>query len=78
MATNGRKGPRDDWILSGFEQRTTIWQRNRILHRRYEFLIYAIVGNFWYPAGQNNTQVAAVNFASYLTGPSVKGWLLWQ
>jgi beta-galactosidase GanA len=28
------------------------------------------VGNFWYPAGQNNTQVAAVNFANYPTGSS--------
>jgi hypothetical protein len=28
------------------------------------------VGNFWYPAGQNNTQVAAVNYANYPTGSS--------
>jgi hypothetical protein len=32
------------------------------------------VGNFWYPAGQNgnpsNVQVAAVNYANYLTGSS--------
>ena len=32
------------------------------------------VGNFWYPPGQNgnpaNTQVAAVNYANYPSGPS--------